>query len=75
MSELDEVKRDLAAVSKRLDKMEKTTRDLEKGVRQLADEVSGLRGTFASIERHLVKMFEWRIEVDRRLAALEAKAS
>lgn len=89
---MDELRKNLANVAASLQvlaanttantrDLEKMTQDLEKMARRSEETekaVQELRGTFASIERHLVKLFErdaemqaWKGQVEARLEALE----
>jgi hypothetical protein len=70
---MDNLKRDLAEAKRRLTSMEHR-------LSGLLQDVQGLSGTFASIERHMVTLFEreaemraWREDIELRVKALERK--
>jgi len=64
VGDLDEIKRDMRTAKNQLEAVKNLLEAVKTHVQALA-------GTFASIERHLVKLFEWKVQVDSRLDALE----
>jgi len=78
--DLENNTQDLHRVSESLEKMSERVKRMSERSRETEEAVQQLRGTFASIETHLVSLFErdaetqtWKAAMEARVEALEKK--